>query len=244
MYRTSNPVLTDNTFVVGGDFETHEHMTLEGVASKTAFMTSLIALMAFGVYNLNDPYLVMGSLIVGAIGGLITVLVVVFSGKCTSNHVAVYAILEGLFLGGLSTLAEAAYPGVAILAVAITLSIFTGMLLIYRLRLIAYTENFRIALASAVIGIVMIYLISMILLMFGIPVPMIHGSGPIGIAFSVFVIAIASLCLVADFDFIENGVERKAPKVLEWRAVFGLLVTLIWIYIEVLRLLMKLQNRR
>jgi uncharacterized YccA/Bax inhibitor family protein len=118
------------------------------------------------------------------------------------------------------------------------------MLSIYRAGLISWNKNMQIAVTSSMVAILLIYLVSFIGSFVGFEVPLIHGNGAVGIAFSVFVVGIASLCLVADFDFIERGVERGAPKQLEWRAAFGLLVTLIWLYLEILKLLAKLASRR
>ena len=167
-----------------------------------------------------------------------------------SNPVFVlgYASAQGFLLGGTTFMIEnsmgPAYSGISIQAFLITAMIFGGMLGIYRSGLINVNDNFRIALSSAVVAVVMIYLFSFILGLAGISVPYIHGNGVIGIGFSVLVIGIGAMMLAADFDFVERGVENGAPKEMEWRAVFGLLVTLIWIYWETLRLLMKLASRR
>ena len=136
-------------------------------------------------------------------------------------------------------------PGIGILAALLTFMILGAMIMIYRAGLIAWDENTRIAVTSALVAIILIYIVSIIGSISGwYAIPYIHGSGPIGILFSLFVIGIGALCLVADFDFIERGVQRGAPKQLEWRAAFGLMVTLIWLYLEILKLLAKLAARR
>jgi len=158
-----------------------------------------------------------------------------------------YAALEGLVLGGITWIFEVGLdmPGIGILAALLTFLILGGMIAIYRAGLIAWDRNTQIAVSSALIAIVFIYLISIIGSVSGwYDVPYIHSAGPIGILFSLFVVGIGALCLVADFDFIEKGVERGAPKQLEWRAAFGLMVTLIWLYLEILKLLAKIASRR
>ncbi len=136
-------------------------------------------------------------------------------------------------------------PGIGILAALLTFLILGGMIAIYRAGLIAWDRNTQIAVSSALVAIILIYLVSMIGAFSGwYYIPYIHSAGPIGILFSLFVVGIGALCLVADFDFIEKGVERGAPKQLEWRAAFGLMITLIWLYLEILKLLAKIASRR
>ena len=156
----------------------------------------------------------------------------------------IYAILEGLFLGGISAVFESRFPGIVIQAVALTFGVLFCLLAAYTTRLIKVTQNFRLGVVAATGGIVIIYAISFIGGLFGLNVPYIHESGIIGIGFSLFVVVIAALNLVLDFDFIESGVEQGAPKYMEWYAAFGLLVTLVWLYLEILRLLAKLRGRR
>jgi uncharacterized YccA/Bax inhibitor family protein len=155
-----------------------------------------------------------------------------------------YAIAEGLFVGALSALCETMVPGIALQAVLLTLGVFLALLAAYSMRLIKATENFKLGIVAATGGICLVYIASMVLGMFGINIPYIHESGLIGIGFSVVVVIIAALNLVLDFDFIENGCTHGAPKYMEWYAAFGLLVTLVWLYVEILRLLMKLAARR
>ena len=155
----------------------------------------------------------------------------------------IYAVLEGLFLGGLSSMFEARFPGIAVQAIFGTFGTMAGLLLAYRTGLIKATENFRLGVFAATAGIAMLYLVSIVMGFFGKSIPFIHQSGAIGIGFSVFVVIIAALNLVLDFDFIEKGEEVGAPKYMEWYAAFGLLVTLVWLYVEMLRLLSKLRSR-
>ncbi|CAA9379288.1 MAG: FIG01209733: hypothetical protein, partial [uncultured Gemmatimonadetes bacterium] len=153
------------------------------------------------------------------------------------------AVMEGLFLGGVSALAETRFPGVVIPAVALTFGTLFALLLDYRSGLIRATENFKLGVVAATGGIALVYLAGFVMSFFGASIPMIHSGGTVGILFSVFVIVIAALNLVLDFDFIEQGAEHGAPRYMEWYAAFGLMVTLVWLYLEILRLLMKLQSR-
>ena len=155
-----------------------------------------------------------------------------------------YAILEGFVLGGVSAIFESQYPGIVVQAVSLTLFILLSLLFAYKSRLIKVTDNFRLGVVAATGGIALVYFASFVLGFFGIHIPMIHSNGLFGIGFSIFVVIIASMNLVLDFDFIEKGAASGAPKFMEWYAAFGLMVTLIWLYLEILRLLAKLRSRR
>ena len=179
----------------------------------------------------------------GAIGGLIVAIITVFKKHWSYVTAPIYALLEGLMLGGISAMMEAIYPGIVFQAIALTFGVLFSLLFAYKTRLIKVTENFKLGVAAATGGIFLIYLVSWIAGMFGTGIPYIHESGLIGIGFSLFVVVIAALNLVLDFDFIEKGAENGAPKYMEWYAAFGLMVTLIWLYIEILRLLTKLRRR-
>jgi uncharacterized YccA/Bax inhibitor family protein len=155
-----------------------------------------------------------------------------------------YAAFEGVALGGISVIFESQYPGIVSQAVFLTFGTLAALLFAYRSGLVKATENFKLGIVAATGGIALVYLLSFILGFFGMSVPLIHSSGTWGILFSMFVVVIAALNLVLDFDFIETGVERGSPKYMEWYAAFGLLVTLVWLYLEILRLLAKLNSRR
>jgi len=215
-------------------------MTLEGAVNKTAI--GLFLIMTAAYFTWTNPSLPI--MIGGAIGGFVMALVTIFKKTWAPFTVPIYAILEGLFLGGISRFFEDRFPGIASQAIILTLGILGALLLAYKSKLIKPTENFKLGIAAATGGIFLIYMINIIMGFFGSGIPMIHESGMIGIGFSVFVVIIASLNLVLDFDFIEQGVEQGAPKYMEWYGAFGLLVTLIWLYLEILRLLAKLQSRR
>ncbi len=246
MYRTKNPALNDMVFVFQGMLE--DKMTIQGVVEKGVITFGIMLLSGLSIWGLaltGSPEIAFTLSIVGWVFGFIFFFVMIFTGLA-DNPIAVltYAALQGLFLGGTTLMFEAYYSGIAIQAFLGTTAVFGGMLIIYRTGIIPVTENFRIAIFSAMSAIFMIYMLTLILSLFGIGIPYIHSNGPIGIGFSILVIGIAALCLASDFDFIEKGVENGAPKSMEWRAVFGLLVTLVWIYLEMLRLLAKINSRR
>lgn len=175
----------------------------------------------------------------GIIGGLIVALIIIFKKTTAPVLAPIYAALEGLMLGTLSAVFEARYPGIVLQAVFCTIGVFASLLIAYRSGLIKVTENFKLGMAAAMGGILIVYLIDFAMMMFGSRVPFLHENGLVGMGISVFIVVIAALNLVLDFDFIEKGAEMGAPKYMEWYAAFGLLVTLVWLYLEILRLLSK-----
>jgi len=250
--RTANPALNEDIFSQAAlDEPGVEAMTVGGTANKSAILLMLVIAgamftwqMFFGAADMAaGATAVMPWMWGGLIGGFIVALVTVFARRWAMFTSPIYAILEGLFLGGLSSFLEAQFPGIVVQAVGLTFAIFICILLVYKTGVIKVTDNFRIGVIAATGGIALVYLASIVMNLFGATIPYIHGSGPIGIGFSVFVIIIATLNLVLDFDFIERGAEMNAPKYMEWYAAFGLMVTLVWLYIEILRLLSKLRSR-
>jgi len=247
MYRSSNPALNDSTFQKSSynkrnwweDAESNL-MTIEGVSEKTGILLLITAITALAT-AFSMP-LATPLIFIGAIGGFVTILIVVFSQSTNPLLICTYAAFEGLVIGGVTWYFEVflEIPGIGILAALLTFMILGAMIIIYRAGLIRWDKNTRIAVTSSLMAILLIYLISFIGAIFGFEIPLIHSAGPIGILFSLFVIGIGALCLVADFDFIERGVQMGAPKQLEWRAAFGLMVTLIWLYLEILELLAKI----
>ena len=185
------------------------------------------------------PYM-MGGLFIGFILAMITI----FKKEWSPVTSPVYALCEGVFLGGLSALMELQYPGIVIQAVGLTFGTLFCLLAVYKSGLIKVTDNFRMGIVAATGGICLVYFASIVLSFFGAGIPFIHDSGPLGIGFSLFVVVIAALNLVLDFDFIEKAAEQGAPRYMEWFAAFGLMVTLVWLYIEILRLLAKLRGGR
>jgi uncharacterized YccA/Bax inhibitor family protein len=185
-----------------------------------------------------------GLTMVGAFGGFIAAMVTVFKKEWSPVTAPIYALLEGLFLGAFSATMELRFPGIAIEAVALTFGTCLCMLAAYRAGLIRATQRFTLGVVAATGGIALVYFASIILGMFNMQVPGIFGSGPIGIIFSLVVCGMAALNLILDFSFIEEGAQRGAPKYMEWYSAFGLMVTLIWLYLEIVRLLGKLNSRR
>ena len=255
--RTGNPALNDTTFENFGVYRrdlTTEHaptgaMTIQGTAQKTMFLLLLAMGTACFTWSKTfsaveaNPAAAMPWALGGAIVGLVAALVIYFKHTWAPALAPVYALAEGLFLGGVSASLEAQYPGIVIQAVGGTFGTLGGLLLAYQSGLIKATENFKLGIVAATGGICLVYLLSMIGGFFGFPIPFIHSAGPIGIGFSLVVVVIAALNLVLDFDFIEQAAERGAPKYLEWYGAFALMVTLVWLYMEILRLLAKLRSR-
>lgn len=251
MMRTANPALNEKTFGDFGGYATEDRselMTLQGTVFKTGYL--LVVLVAAGAFTWAKTYQaqaiepVLPWLIGGLIGGLVFALITVFKPTASPYTAPVYAACEGLALGAISAIFEQMYPGIVVQAVGLTFGTLGALLIAYTSRLIKPTENFKLGVVAATGGIMLLYLVSMVMNMFGgAGIGFIHSSGPFGIGFSVVVVIIAALNLVLDFDFIETGVERGAPKYMEWYAAFGLLVTLVWLYLEILRLLSKLRDR-
>jgi len=247
--RTANPALNSKTFTGFGPLTDTAHvMSLQGTVNKTALLAILVLIPSTWIWKMYyislNPAAVMPWMLGGAFGGFIVALVTIFKKQWAAFTAPIYSILEGLFLGGISAIFENQYPGIVIQAVSLTLGTLFCLLLAYRSGLIKVTENFKLGIIAATGGIALIYLATLFLGIFGINMPFIHESGIIGIVFSLFIVTVAALNLVLDFDFIENGVAHGAPKYMEWYAAFGLMVTLIWLYIEILRLLAKLRSRR
>jgi uncharacterized YccA/Bax inhibitor family protein len=244
-FRSGNPALTADTFSRYRVAPGLEQMTLAGTVNKTAIGLVIVMLTAAYTWNrgVDDPQL--GAWIIGAaIAGLVLALVTVFKQTWAPYTTPVYAAVEGVMLGGISVVTNAQYPGIVVQAVFLTFGTLGALLVAYRSGMIQATENFKLGIAAATGGVFLLYLASFVLGFFGITLPVIHSNGIAGILFSMFVVVLAALNLVLDFDFIEQGVNRGAPKHMEWYGAFGLLVTLIWLYLEILRLLAKLQSRR
>jgi uncharacterized YccA/Bax inhibitor family protein len=247
--RTANPALNSKTFQeYSSRTGVVDSMTIQGTVNKTAIILCCLLLSAGWTWNMfyssGNSAVVMPWMIGGAIGGFIVALITVFKKTAAPITAPIYALLEGLFIGGISSIFEAQYPGIVIQAVGLTFGTLFALLFAYKSGFIKATENFKLGVVAATGSIMLIYFASIILGFFGIRIPFIHDSGPLGILFSLVVVVIAALNLVLDFDFIEHGAEQGAPKYMEWYAAFGLMVTLVWLYIEILRLLAKLRSRR
>ncbi|MBW8312386.1 MAG: Bax inhibitor-1/YccA family protein [Rhizobium sp.] len=250
--RSGNPALNQNTFLDVGSGQVvsrdaSQVMTLNGTVNKTGFLLLLAVATAAYTWSLYDPMnpgAVMPWMLAGGIGGFILAIVTVFKKTWAPVTAPMYALLEGLFLGGISAFFEARFPGIVMQAVMLTLGVLAALLMAYKSGLIKATENFKLGVVAATGGIALLYLVNMGMRLFGFDgMGFIHESSLMGIAFSAFVVVIAALNLVLDFDFIESGAEAGAPKYMEWYGAFGLVVTLVWLYLEILRLLAKLQSR-
>ncbi|MEZ6049036.1 MAG: Bax inhibitor-1/YccA family protein [Planctomycetaceae bacterium] len=258
MAFSSNPVFNSDQYT-----ETFTHsmagtdtMTVKGTAIKTSFLVLLVVLAGAVPWSIIDPMkgLEGANMSAGypwAIGGIIASLVIglviFFSPRQATWAAPAYAIAEGFFVGAVSAIVQAQFmkaaPGIVFQAVCLTFGTLFAMMTAYNMGLIKATEKFKAGMTAAVGAIFLVYIATWVLRFFGSDIPYIHGSGLIGIGFSVVVVIVATLCLVLDFDFIETGAQQGAPKYMEWYGAYGLLVTLVWLYIEILKLLMKLTDR-
>lgn len=246
--RTGNPALSDATFSrLGSVARTEERMSIQGTTNKAMLLLLCVCVTATWTWSsfsrAGNPQAVMGLVTLGAIAGFIMALVTVFKPVWAGVTAPLYALLEGLVIGGISAIAEAQYPGIVMQAVGLTFGTCLALLLAYKSGMIRASESFKKGIVAATGGIFLFYLITFILSLFGMRITLFYGSGPVGIVFSLIVVTIAALNLVLDFDFIEQGALQGAPKYMEWYGAFGLMVTLIWLYLEILRLLMKLRSR-
>jgi uncharacterized YccA/Bax inhibitor family protein len=250
IFKTSNPALGQNTFrdaQYGGMIDATDRMTLSGTVNKTGIL--LICAMASAAWTWHlfvqsrDAATVAPLMMLGLFGGLICALVTTFKKEWAAVTAPLYALLEGLALGGISAVLEVRYPGLPMEAVGLTFGTLLALLLAYRTGLIKVTNKFVLGVAAATGGIFLFYMLEMVLGFFGIRFMAVNGAGPIGIGFSLIVVAIAALNLVLDFAFIEQGVQQGAPRYMEWYGAFGIMVTLVWLYIEILNLLSKMRSR-
>jgi uncharacterized YccA/Bax inhibitor family protein len=245
LIRSSNPILKEKAFagpVVGG-----EAMTIQGTVNKTGLLLFLVVVSAawtWGLAHSETPEAAYPWMIGGALGGFVLALVTVFKKTWSPVTSPVYALLEGLFLGGISAVLERRYPGIAIQAVSLTFGVMFVMLLAYKFGIIRATRGFKLGVIAATGGIALVYLANMVMgFFFHSPLSFLSSSTPLGIGISVFIVIIAALNLILDFDMIESAARMGAPKYMEWYGAFGLMVTLIWLYLEILRLLGKVRER-
>ena len=245
LLRTSNPALNEGAFRLD-HAALGETMTLPGTINKTGILLVCVVATAIWSWRQLDvaperlPLLIFG----GAIGGLIFAVVTIFKKEWAPVTAPIYALLEGLVLGGISALYERQSQGIAMQAVGLTFGVLFVMLLAYRSGVIRVTDKLRMGIVAATGGIALFYIAEMLLGFFGIRFVTINSGNPWGIGFSLLVVAIAALNLVLDFDLIEHDVAAGAPKYMEWYGAFGLMVTLVWLYLEILRLLAKMRSRR
>jgi len=249
--RSSNPALSDKTFSKLFAQPQEQKMTIQGTVNKSFMLIAIVVVAAMFSWMQAYPSgwsadavpTAPGWYIPVIIASLILSFVIIFKPKTAPLLAPVYAILQGLMLGAVSALFEARFPGIVLQAVLCTLGTFVGLLLAYKSGLIKATQNFILGVSAATMGICLVYLLDFGLGLAGIRVPYLHENGMVGIGISLFITVIAALNLVLDFDFIEKGAEQGAPQYVEWYAAFGLLVTLIWLYLEMLRLLGKARSK-
>lgn len=243
--RTSNPALNEKVFTAI-PYYGENAMTISGTVNKTGVL--LILAVISGSFTWHQASQNVDSALPwmagGAIGGFVIALVTIFKKDWAAVTAPIYALLEGLFLGAISAMFEAQYKGIVFSAMILTFATMGTLLIAYRMGIIRATETFKAIVMAATGGIALFYVVALVMGFFGANVPLIHSPTPMGIGFSVFVVIIAALNLVLDFDFIEQGAANGAPKYMEWYAAFGLMVTLVWLYLEILRLLSKLNRSR
>ena len=245
LFKTSNPALNENTFdgrvAVAG-----EAMTLQGTVNKTGVLLLCVVITSawtWGIAHSQAPEAALPWMMGGLIGGLVFALVTIFKKEWSPITSPIYALCEGLVLGGISALLERTYPGIAIQAMGLTFGVTAVMLMLYRTGVLRATPKFTVGVVAATGGIFVVYMVDLVLGMFGRHVQLLNSAGPLGIGVSAVIVIIAALNLILDFDFVETGVHARAPKYMEWYGAFGIMVTLVWMYMEILRLLSKVRQR-
>jgi uncharacterized YccA/Bax inhibitor family protein len=247
LFKSGNPVISEKAFNKGFALQ-GESMTVRGTMNKFGVMLLMVLGAASFTWSLfykgvNVMPWMMGSMI----GGLILALIIIFKKEWAPFLALGYALCEGLFLGAISAFFDYAfresYPGIIMQAVLLTFGTAGAMYALYAFRIIKATNTFKRIVIAATMGIAIFYVIAMVLRLFGVEMPYLHDNGAIGIGISVFIVAIAALNLILDFDMIEQGAAHGAPRYYEWYGAFGLMVTIVWLYLEILRLLSKLASR-
>lgn len=243
--ESNNPVLSEKAFaearVYGGPA-----MTLDGVTFKSGILLLLAIVSAALSWNAvgSNTGVALPLVAVGGVGGFIIALVLMFKQSWAPFLAPAYAVLEGFLLGAISFVFSAKYQGIAFQAAGLTMGVLGVMLALYRFRIVRATEKFKLGMVAAMGAIMLLYLVSMVMRLFGKPLPFLYDSSPLSIGISLVIVGVAALSLILDFDRIETYVRRGAPAYMEWYCGFGLLVTLVWVYLEILRLLSKLNDRR
>ena len=251
LFKSSNPEMQEKAFdgTIFQGMTNAQPMTVNGTMNRFGFMFLMMMGSCFFAwtqfYKGSNP---MPLLMTGVFGGLIVAMIIIFKKQWAPYLAPLYALLEGLFVGSVSAFydysSKTSYPGLVMQAVGLTLIVALVMFLIYRFRIIRVTQKFRMIVIIATISIAVFYFVQWIAFLFGANIgAFTNAATPLGIGFSIFVVALAALNLLLDFDMIEKGVQAQAPKFMEWYCAFGLLVTLVWLYLEILRLLSKLNRR-
>jgi uncharacterized YccA/Bax inhibitor family protein len=245
LLRSNNPILKESAFA--GQAITGETMTIQGTVNKTGLLLFFVVITAawtWGLSHSETPEAAFPWMIGGALGGFVVALITIFKKEWSPFLAPIYALLEGLFLGGISAFFERSYPGIAVQAISLTFGVMFVMLLAYKFQIIRATRGFKLGVIAATGGIALVYFINMIMsLFFHTSMSFLNAATPLGIGISLFVVIIAALNLIIDFDMIESAARMGAPKYMEWYGAFGLMVTLIWLYMEILRLLGKVRRR-
>lgn len=241
-FGSSNPFMNEEKFsnILDASAVGESRMTVSGAINKTFILTGLLLLTSFISFVMPN----MVFLWVGALGGFIAALVAAFKPHLSRYLAPTYALLEGLCVGTVSAIYAASFAGIVFNAFISTVGILVAMLFIYKSKIIEVTDKFRMGVMAATGAIALVYLVSMILRLFGIEMPFLHEGGTFGIIISIGVIVVATLNLLVDFDNIEKGAMYSAPKYMEWYSAMGLLITLVWLYLELLRLLAKISRSR
>jgi hypothetical protein len=252
IFKSGNPTLTQKMFDKGLQMDAINQgtMTVRGAINKFGFLLVMVIASAAYTWHLFEQgqnNLVSTLIYVGIFGGLISAVAITFKPNWAPILAPLYGLFEGLFIGAISAIMNAAfaekYPGLIMQAVGLTFGVAISMFLLYNFRIIKATERFKSVIFTATLGIGIFYLLTMVLRLFGVNVSFMYDSSLLSIGISLFIVAIAALNLIMDFDMIEQGAERGAPKFMEWYGAFGLMVTLVWLYLEILRLLSKLGSR-
>lgn len=240
----SNPMLNENKFTETMVLE-GEPMTIQGAVGKIFLLfVCLLAGCGVSLHYLNiNPSVATNMMGVAAILGFICVLISAFNISAAKYLAAPYALFEGIFLGTVSAFFEKMYPGIVLHAIGGTFAVLGIMLFLYKAKVITYTQQLQAVIKTGVLSVFAIYLIEFIASFFGRGIPLIFEAGPIGILFSIGVIILAAVTLVQDFFLIETYSQRMLSKDYEWYSAMGLMVTLVWLYMEILRLLAKLNSR-
>lgn len=249
LFKSGNPALQEKMFQNTINIPGQEVMTQRGALNKFFFLFLMV--MASASFTWSAFYQgknVMPWMIGAAIGGFVVALVIIFKKEWSSYLAPAYGLLEGVFVGGISAVYNNAFktvaPGIVMQAVGLTFGVVIAMFLLYHFRVIKATQQFKSIVFTATAGVAIFYLIAMALRMFSIDMPFIHEGSNLGIIFSLVIVAIAAMNLILDFDMIDQGAAMGAPKYMEWYCAFGLLVTIVWLYIEILRLLSKFASRK
>jgi len=248
LFKSGNPTLSENKFkdtIINIPYADANTMSVRGTLHKFGFMLLMLMGTAFFAWKEvaeNGDY-IMPMVYGGAIGGFIIALIITFKREWAPYLAPLYALLEGLFIGAISAMFNDIYDGIVMSAVGLTFGVSIAMYLLYSFRIIKATEKFKSIIFTATAGIAIFYFITWIVGMFGVNMPFMYDNSMLSIGISLFIVGIAALNLILDFDMIEQGANMGAPKYMEWYGAFGLMVTIVWLYLEILRLLAKLNSR-